>query len=354
MADTSKRKTTDRHLVIAGAGAAGLSAAIRAAEAGMRVDLLERENSIGGTVVKANLHTLGGFLTEFGDPVEAAICKEFIARAGSKAERRRMGKVWVLQMRSEDYVALVQQWIRGLETLRVHPRTSLKDLRTENGLVSSSVFPATDYVDATGNAELLSVLDKYLPKQDPEENSFAFTLQVLLKDNVKQDLAARVAMKAELEKAFAAKDTSVWIDTGFTPDELFVKVNCDKQIAAQSAMMLMASALNEFLPVANIKISKVCNRAGARARAPLPSSENTFLVHWPFEQWRGAKVQLDSPLRMPISVSEDCLRVEGFANLFAIGKCAGIPAPEASAARVVGSCWTMGERLVTMMIGGRA
>jgi hypothetical protein len=93
-------------------------------------------------------------------------------------------------------------------------------------------------------------------------------------------------------------------------------------------------------------------RGGPRLKSKPTSQplekEKTFVVAWPYEFWNGPKVEVEMPTEMPIHLSEDFLRAADVENLFAAGKCAGLPEKEMSAARVVGGCWAMGEQVAKM------
>lgn len=351
MTEAGKGKKTLAKAVICGAGAAGLGASIAAAGAGFDVTLIERESYVGGTVVKANLHTLAGFFDLNGGVIESGICREFIARADERALKRKMGRYWVLQISRAHYRQVVSDWMAEFENLKLALNSAVPDLVMMDGRAHSEAFPGQYFIDATGNAELISILKGELTERS--ENSYALTFQVTLQNPPHLDLATRVSLKAELERANLRG--SIWLDTGHSANELFVKANFSSLADAEAAASPLTAAINSLKrlgEVQSIERSEICDRGGLRlkARDLKPQAGRCFQVAWPYEYWRGADVQLEQPPRMPFYLSEDHFRVPGVSNLFAIGKSAGIPMPQMSAARVVGSCWTMGEQLVKMMV----
>src|SRR5258708_5427291 len=80
-------------VVICGAGAAGLAAALAAARAGADVSLVEARPRLGGTVTHALIHTLGGFLDSSGEFLNDGLARELaeaLSKADTSVHRRHM------------------------------------------------------------------------------------------------------------------------------------------------------------------------------------------------------------------------------------------------------------------------
>ena len=174
----------------------------------------------------------------------------------------------------------------------------------------------------------------------------------------------RAALKLELESFWPFPQASTWFDSGFDPDELFLKINFPGpwELAVRLAndiktdlpgLLKMHSSLRGF---DNLRASSLVCRDGPRLKSKAPdpslSDSNSFLVAWPYEQWKGSTVTVELPSALPLRFSENFLHSAEIGNLFAAGKCAGLPDREMSAARVIGSCWTMGEQVAKMIARG--
>ena len=315
-----KRGKGKGRVVVSGAGAAGLSAALCAARLGHEVQLLEASGQIGGTIRRAGLHTLAGFLNRDGQPVESEICREFTYRLN--ARKRKMGRYWVLECEPSEYLSVTQNWLAEFPSLQLRLRSKLRKLEARRDRI---VRAATDdhefngddliFIDATGDGEVAALLDQC--RHVPEEDSWGHTTRLRQQ---KKSLLQRLALKFEIEK----KDPRIaaWVDEGF--GDLFVKLNA-----------------------ASPKGPQWSNRNGARLISLEPDHQ-TFLVHWPIEAWRGRDVTLDHAA--PVQIPQNYLASAKYVNLFAAGKCAGIPSPMRDAARVAGGCWTMGERAIHMAL----
>src|SRR5262245_23745289 len=104
----------DEPVVVCGAGAAGLAAALAAARAGAAVCLLEARPDLGGTVTHALIHTLGGLYDSGGEFLNGGLARE-LAQALMQADpsvcRRRLGRAWVLNVCPDLYRAVVRGWL---------------------------------------------------------------------------------------------------------------------------------------------------------------------------------------------------------------------------------------------------
>ena len=74
-------------MIVVGAGAAGVSAAISAARFGAEVLLLENRPRVGGTVTHSLIHTLGGLFDSEGDYLNAGMPVELVQRLERKGQQ---------------------------------------------------------------------------------------------------------------------------------------------------------------------------------------------------------------------------------------------------------------------------
>jgi hypothetical protein len=92
----------DCDVAVVGGGAAGIAAAVAAAERGARTVLVERAPALGGNISQALVHTICGLYAVDGEtprPVNPGFPQRFAAvlrRAGAAGEPLRAGRVWVL------------------------------------------------------------------------------------------------------------------------------------------------------------------------------------------------------------------------------------------------------------------
>jgi thioredoxin reductase len=78
-------------VVVCGAGAAGMGAAIAAARAGGNVLLVEATSGLGGTVANALIHTIGGIYDSDGEFLNNGVAAELAARLFAAADGQHLG-----------------------------------------------------------------------------------------------------------------------------------------------------------------------------------------------------------------------------------------------------------------------
>jgi hypothetical protein len=353
-----------RRMVIAGAGAAGISAALCAAKRGLQVDLIEVGRAPGGTAVHGMLHTLAGFLDNDGHLMDSEICQELYDRLGKDVQKRKMGKLWVLQIEPATYGKKITNWLNEFSGINLHTDSKITELKIVRDAIEAAQVngpvdwvvagEGTAFVDTTGVAQLARLAGQW---QAEIVNSYAVNFRFDVKGLSSADRAVRAALKLEIETLWPLKEATIWLDSGFTNEEFFLKVNFGgpeafaKEFAAQtqSALPKTLSKIPRLGGFDNLRISPLLQRGGPRLKSKHAShpleDENTFPVAWPYEFWSGPEVEIEMPTKIPVRFSEDFLRAADIGNLFAAGKCAGLPEKEMSAARVVGGCWAMGEQV---------
>jgi predicted NAD/FAD-dependent oxidoreductase len=122
-------------VLVAGAGAAGLGAALAAARAGATVAQVDAGPFLGGTVSRTLIHTLGGLFDAAGELVDPGLPAELVQRlqrADSGVYRRQMGKVWMLSVCPSVYRRVIKAWVREEPRLRVRPGMCIREVRRQS------------------------------------------------------------------------------------------------------------------------------------------------------------------------------------------------------------------------------
>lgn len=373
-------------IVVAGAGAAGLSCALSAATAGARVVLLEKTTTLGGTVCQALIHTLGGLFDDQGALLNGGLPAELVDRLGRASpvtHRRRIGKAWVLDVDPTIYGRVVTEWIKATPTIEVIHRASVTGLSVRNGHIErvdishDSVFRTLNplaLVDTTGDADIVRLAN---PDCVAEGEALAGVILRLrgVGANALQ-FPKNVALMREIRKA--AEDhglprecSTLWLDAGVYPDEAYVKFNvkldnydADALQATGRKLLIFLQAISDFGEAFIDAHGQLGIRDGGRIRgehclteADIKSGRHfadaACRACWPIEHWhpdQGISVEYlpaghtyDIPLRS--------LKVAGFTNLWAAGKCLSAEPRAQSSARVVGTCWAMGAAIGQYLSG---
>lgn len=116
-------------VVVVGAGASGVPAAVAAARAGARVALLEKDSALGGTVNKGLGLPVCGFFSSDSDeplPVNAGLALEFLQTVrtlDSDAVERR-GRVFILRCSADRLGKIFRSWIEAETQVKLFTRAS--------------------------------------------------------------------------------------------------------------------------------------------------------------------------------------------------------------------------------------
>jgi hypothetical protein len=388
-ADGAGTMTGERGVVvICGAGAAGMAAAISAARHGAEVCLLEAKSQIGGTVTGALIHTLGGFYDSDGELLSRGLARELaeelIREAG--AVRRRIGRTWVLSVAPEAYQAVVLRWLEAEVRIRFCCDTRVTGFAAEGRRIveSEASDPGGAFrlrtkavVDATGTAEAVRLVDPGLLQADPRRTAGGaiFALRGVAPGTLAFPRGVgivRALRRAAEEGTLPAHCAKAWLDAGCREDEVYVKLFVplhdnwrDSEIAdgimasvreTQAAVVEYLRRLPEFAQATIAQTGALGIRDGGRVRgeyvltaADVRESRKfpdaACRCCWPIEYWdpdQGVALEY-LPGRSYYEIPLRSLKLQGFDNLWAAGKCLSADALAQASARVVGSCWSMGE-----------
>jgi hypothetical protein len=374
-------------LAIAGAGAAGMAAAIAAARCGRRVYLIESAARPGGTVAEVLIHTLAGLYDSAGQVLQQGLGQELIERLASRdptVGRRRMGRLWVLSACPSLYRAVVEQWIAGETNITLLTSSRVAGVTRSGGRITSAevlsgrrrlVLQPAAVVDATGTGDVVRLLDASLLQDDgsPAAGGMIFRLRGIVPGSLAFPRGARfvhMLRAAAGEAALPPTCAHAWIDTGLREDEAFVKLlvplpadwrDHEPEITreAHQVQAAVVAFLRRLPPFARASVAE-CGRLGVRdggrvrgeycltaddVRQMRKFDDAACRGCWPIEYWDAARgvsleyLPADDYYEIPLR----SLKVQGLANVWVAGKCLSADARAQASARVAGTCWAMGE-----------
>ncbi len=373
-------------IVIVGAGAAGTACALAAAEQGADVLLLEQSGRTGGIVVHTLIHTLGGLFDDHGEflnpglPVELA---ERLSQASPHTQKRRIGKTWTLSVDPEVYARVTREWIGEYPGIEVHYHTSITNISVHAGNIDEititgncnafTLLPRA-VIDTTGRADIVRQVKNVSDFTEGETLAgMIVRLRKVVPDAVK--FPESVALLLRIRRAAENRElppecASLWLDDGVYPDEVYVKFNLKPSDFNAAHMKTVVDELLAFLqalPGFSRAVIDAGGRLGIRGGSRIEGDytlteadlkegrrfpDAVCQACWPIEYWdpeQGVKLdhfppghRYDIPLR--------ALKVSGLNNLFTAGKCFSAEPRARASARVVGTCWAMGEGLVNAII----
>jgi hypothetical protein len=368
-------------LIIAGAGPTGIAAAISAARNGCRVLLLEKQPTIGGTVTRSLIHTLGGLYDDAGNYLNQGLSIELCERlhaADALVTKRKIGRTWCLAVDPALFQQVVTGWLREEPAITLMTDSLITGGEIRDAKLSrlelllqgepASCLPAAA-LDATGSAELVKLLAPDLLQQDQRRASAGviFHLRGCGPGALSFPKGAQLLCairQAAAEGRLSALAGSAWLDSGLVEDELFVKLTLPPEqldnpgavMAARDNLLLFLQQYPDFKQAVCVATGQVGIRDGGRIKGKACLTEDDLLNcrtvpdpaclgAWPLEYWDQEKgVQLRYlPAGGNYAIPLGCLQPDGVERLWAAGKCLSATPQAQASARVVGCCWAMGE-----------
>lgn len=380
---------TKAQVLVVGAGAAGMSAAIAASRAGAEVKLVERMPGPGGTVANALIHTLGGIydakkqLLNGGLPAELA---DRLFRASPLTRVRRIGKLQCLNLCPQVYRQVVEEWLAEETRIEHIYNASITQVTVQGEYVAVCkvkwgdtvvTFSPTAVIDTTGTAEVVRLIGSQYVHDDDQRaagglmfrlrnvkpNTLAFPKSITLVEKLRE-AARQGRLPASCEHA--------WLDQGAFDDEIFVKLfvplpkdwrNSDQlflltrqSLMIQSQVLELLRSWPEFAESQLTETGALGIRDGGRIRGNYYLTEEDVRACrrfddaacrccWPIEYWHPTQgLQLEYlPPGSSYEIPLRSLKVSGLENVWSAGKCLSADHKAQSSARVVGQCWAMGE-----------
>jgi hypothetical protein len=373
-------------LVIAGAGATGIAGALSAARQKIPVLLLEKSAQLGGTVTGALIHTLGGFFDDRGDVLNPGLSAELIERlveASPFTCKRRIGKTWVLNVDPAIYQQVISSWLNEYPTINVCYQTYIKhavintqriDAVAVNCNKQSRTLNTLAVIDATGRADIVRNIDSRLVTEGSALAGLIVQLGGVNPGTL--DFPKGLSLLQHIRKAAENHElppecATLWFDSGVYPEEMYVKFNLPANNYDPAQMITVAKQLLAFLQTRPgfAKAFILCHgqlgiRDGGRVHGDYTLTEADLKqgqqfddavcrAAWPIEHWHPEHgVSLDYfPPGHSYEIPLKALKIGGLNNFFVAGKCFSAEPRAQASARVVGSCWAMGEGLINAHFG---
>jgi hypothetical protein len=365
-----------------------MAAALAAARAGADVCLVEARPRLGGTVSSALIHTLGGFYDSGGEFLNGGLPQELaqaLTRADARVRRRRIGRTWVLSVDPQVYRSMAERWVESEPRITVLSSARVYHVICEADRVAwieaagpdcSFRFPTRAVVDATGTGEVVRLIDPGLIQEDGSQAAgLIFTLRGIEPNTMafpKGLGIIRALQSAVADGTLPADCGKTWLDSGLNEDEVYVKLLVRlpadwrdpngqapvlrQALSAQTAVVSFLQRLPGFVGCRVTQTGEIGIREGGRVRGEYCLREADVRQSrkfadaacrccWPIEYWdpdQGVSLEYlpdndyyEIPLR--------ALRVQGLQNVWIAGKCLSAERYAQASARVVGSCWAMGE-----------
>ncbi|MCP4113165.1 MAG: FAD-dependent oxidoreductase [Desulfobacteraceae bacterium] len=382
--DYLKDSMVKKKIVIVGGGAAGVACALSSSSnRNFEIYLLEKTGFLGGTVTHSLIHTIGGLFDASGELLNGGLSTDLIKMlmdSNPYARQRKMGKLWVLNSDPADFNQIAISWIKNQKNIKFFSKTQLEKIDAKDGKVTRVVFRPPNneavtvqpefLVDATGTAEIIRELSPNQVIQGNPLAGFIFRITGVKKDVIqfpKNVAIMRNIRKASADGTLPGACAMTWLDTGTYENEIYLKTNISgsrQDGDFYTDPELSESILNFLKPTPGFSrahvggLGKIGIREGGRIRgeysltyADLKEGKSfpdaVCRGNWPIEYWDREKGVILEYLKHDRSydIPLRALKVNGMRNVWAVGKCLSSDPLAQSSARVVGTCWAMGDGL---------
>ena len=377
-------------VVVIGAGAAGMPAAVAAARAGARTLLLEKESFPGGVAVPAMHQSICGlYLCGEDLPAEtlnAGITREICLRLqklSTKTVPFRVGRTYVLPYVTGAVTSVFADMISAEKNLDVSYNTPVVGLDMNGNQVAELITVNADehvsvesgvVIDCSGDGILLGLTDascQIAPVSERQSAGYTIMLDGLVKVNdtlrIKVPYFLMRAVESGLIPQYLRFATFI---PGSVPSEGYCKLplpplevveDQERLMAAVADAQMVLEYLSDVLPefagasIINTSVN-VMNREYRRLKGKCTLTEYDVLGAckvedsvargaWPVEFWS----QKTGPSYEYLASSSyydipsGCLQSDSVANLLCAGRCISATPKALASCRVMGICFATGE-----------
>jgi hypothetical protein len=347
---------------------------------------------------------LAGLYDSHGEFINSGLAQdlaEALLKRDASTRRRRLGRTWVLNVCPQLYQSVVEEWIEEEPRITVLIRTEVTDATVEEGrIVALTACPHRTGVSPvpTGETAVASQQIRLRPKAVVDASGVGAVVRAVNPDLMQQStkraagglifsmcgvepkalefprgLAILRALREAAEcGSLPASCGKTWLDSGVQDTEAYVKLFVplpenwsDRESRGeitrlaretQTAVVEFLKQRPEFARARVCRAGELGVRDGGRVhgeycltvddvRAGRKFEDAACRAYWPIEYWdpdNGVSLEYlpggswyDIPMR--------ALKVKGMHNLWVAGKCLSADPLAQASARVVGTCWAMGE-----------
>jgi hypothetical protein len=359
-------------IVVVGAGAAGIAAAVSAARAGCKTLLLDQRSAAGGTGGFSGLTTLCGLYDEAGNHLNKGFAREFaellverrsptrlesgqeLQRAGSEIGAPvRMGRVWVLQYRPERFRELTSQLIANEPLLQAWWNSPITDAIVENcRLVRLNGISVGAVIDCSGTAEVAWAIgaDCLATDEATQASAIVFPLCHVTRELRTAAEVAQVLMPLA-RAGFPPLNFQPSLETNtltakFTGSAEQVRPLIEFLRKNVSGFEKCSTPVTEFIPArrAGRMVVGQYLLTGDDVLAGRKFPDAVARCAWPVEQWgsNGVAHFRYLPAGTHYEIPARSLRASNVDNLFMAGKTISADVDAIASARVMGCCLATG------------
>lgn len=370
-------------VLIIGSGAAGIAAAVGAAEADAQVCLIEKSAFPGGRATASAVGTICGTYLRGPDQTFAmnGFPKEFsekIIEQSHKKPVRYSENLWFLPCLPPEFESVAKEYLKhsGISVFynssvqKINfDESKIKDVTLINEKNSITVIPKT-IIDASGKGVILDLIPHpSIPDENPQASALVFcvdhietndelSLNLLLLKQITKGIQEKIIPKEyELLSLVPASlsGKSILLKLGLTSNRHInsneEKINADKII--NELFLFLKTTISSF---ENAKIGWIAPEIGNRS-SKRPQCRETLTEQqivscnkradsicngaWPIEFWEPGNKKVNMtyfPENDYYSIPAGCLISNKYNNLFFAGKLISSTEKANASSRVIGTC----------------
>lgn len=371
-------------IIVAGAGVAGIAAAVAASRLGCRVLLVEKTGMIGGTATGGAVGAVCGLFKNGGDSpgelLNRGIVEEIVSALLETHQVKKIGKVFTLPYSPEQLLSVLETLCRSEANLQIMLNGSITSVTVDDAVISA-VDLATDngtcncsprvLVDATGDGSLSFLAGagfELSPAGELQMAGFTATLSGIAAGADSLSLKIPFAIAKGIG---SGRIPEIFRYTVYYPGnratEGVLKISLpdnaesrgiDLPLQAGNLLSFLAEDLQELEKASIAMTSKrLFSREGRRVSGGYRLTAEDILTGrkfpdavvrgaWPMELWTpGRAVSYRYPpdgdyYEIPLA----CIKAEGIKNLLLAGRCISVTHEALASTRVIGTCAALGEQ----------
>ncbi|NVN99031.1 MAG: FAD-dependent oxidoreductase [Geobacteraceae bacterium] len=371
-------------IIVAGAGVAGIAAAVAAARRGCSVLLVEKSGMIGGTATGGAVGALCGLFKNGGDSpgelLNVGIVEEIALALLETSSVKKIGKVFTLPYSPKQLLSVLEILCSSESNLQVMLNGSITSVTVNDGVIGVLELAADIgtcncspkvLIDATGDGSLSFLAGagyELSPAGELQMAGFTAALCGIAAGADSLSLKIPFVIAKGIESASIAeffRYTVYYPGTGAT--EGFLKISLpdcadsyavDLPLQAEKLLCFLAGQLTELENASIATTSKrLFSREGRRIKGGYRLSAEDVLFGrkfpdaavkgaWPMEIWtpgRGVSYRYP-PDGDYYEIPAACLKADGFKNMLLAGRCISVTHEALASTRVIGICAALGEQ----------